>query len=214
MLPEFSLYAHDLLLAYSAAFIAIASPGPSNLMVMNTAINEGRVPAIILCLGVVCGSLTWGVLSAIGVAALIATSATALLVVKILGGCYLLYLAARAARSALSSGDMPISAKVHTGLGAMSIYLHGYLMHITNPKAILGWTGIIALGVRPETPVSVVLLLLAGCFLISLTCNLCYAILFSTPALAQNYRKIRRWADGVFAVFFAFAGLKLLTSKL
>lgn len=214
MLAELSRYWPDLLLVYSASFIAIASPGPSNLAVIGTSMEQGRKTGIILALGVVTGSITWGILSAVGVAALIATSPIALGVIKILGGLYLFYLALRSARSALASGELAMPQGVATGMSFGRTYFRGYLMHITNPKAILSWTAIIALGVRPEAPVSIILVLLAGCFLISLSCNLGYAILFSTAAMASGYRKIRRWADGFLAVFFAFAGLKLLTARL
>ena len=214
MFAEFFTYWPDLLLVYLAFFIAVASPGPSNLMVIGTAMEQGRKAGIILALGVTTGSITWGILSSIGVAALIATSATALTLIKVLGGLYLLFLALRSARSALAPSEMAMPQAMASGLGVGRIYLRGLLMHLTNPKAILGWTAIIALGVRPETPVAIVLVLLAGCFLISFSCNLGYAVLFSTGTMVSGYRRFRRRAESVLAVFFGLAGFKLLTSSL
>lgn len=214
MFAALAAYWPDLLLVYLAFIIAVASPGPSNLAIIGTAMGQGRKAGITLALGVVTGSISWGILSAIGVAALIATSATALTLIKIIGGLYLLYLALRSARSALASGETAMPQATARGLGTGRIYLRGLLMHLTNPKAILSWTAIIALGVRPQTPVSIVLVLLAGCFLISLTCNLGYALLFSTGTMVNGYRRFRRWAESVLAVFFGLAGFKLLTSSM
>ena len=213
MQAELIRFLPDLALVWSAFVIAVASPGPSNLVIIGTSMEQGRRAGILLALGVVSGSITWGILSAVGVAALIATHAGALLVIKIVGGLYLLYLAARSARSALQPDAAAQPRSVAAGQGSGRLYLRGYLMHITNPKAILSWTAIIALGVRPETPLSVVLAILAGCFLISLSCNIGYALLFSTATMVNGYRRIRRWAEAFLAVFFAFASFKLLTSR-
>lgn len=212
-MTELLRFLPDLLLVWSAFIIAVASPGPSNLMIIGTSMELGCRPGVILALGVVSGSITWGILSAIGVAAILAANATALLAINILGGLYLLYLAFRSARAALTPENAVQPRAIAAGRSAVQIYLRGYLMHLTNPKAILSWTAIIALGVRPETPVLIVLAILAGCFLISLSCNLGYAALFSTRRMVDGYRRVRRRAEGVLAVFFAFAGFKLLLSR-
>ena len=86
-------------------------------------------------------------------------------------------------------------------------------MHLTNPKAILGWIAIMTLGLGPNTPEVVILVLLAGCAVISLSFNCGYALLFSTDAMVRGYRRVRRSIESVFAVVFAIAGLKLLTAR-
>jgi threonine/homoserine/homoserine lactone efflux protein len=200
----------DLTLVYSAFFVAVASPGPSNLAVMATSMEHGRRAGLTLALGVTTGSLTWGILAAIGVSALIMAHPGALYAVKIVGGLYLLFLAWRSARSAMRA-DMPPPKAAIPGRRA---YLRGYLMHLTNPKAILSWTAIIALGLRPETPAIVVYAIVIGCMLISLVLNQGYAVLFSTAAMVAGYRRIRRRAEACLAAFFGFASFKLLTAQL
>jgi threonine efflux protein len=136
-----------------------------------------------LALGVTAGSLTWGVLAAIGVSALIAGHPGALHAIKIVGGLYLLFLAWRSARSAMRA-DMPAPKAAASG---RRTFLRGYLMHITNPKAILSWTAIIALGLRPDAPMLLVYAIIIGCGLISLLINQGYAALFSSaPMIAGS----------------------------
>lgn len=206
-------YLPDLLLLYSAFALAVASPGPSNMMIMSTAMNAGRAPALALAAGVSAGSFTWGMLTAAGVSALIATRADALYAIKVIGGAYLLYLGWRSARSALRK-DMPVGTGIvpaHEPLPRL--VLRGYLMHLTNPKAIMSWVAIIAIALPVDAPGALVAAILLGCLTISLTSNSCYALAFSMPAMVGVYRRARRWIEGTLAGFFAFAGVKLLTMR-
>lgn len=210
MSPETASQLWSLLLVYAAFVLAVASPGPSTLAIMGTSMEHGRRAGLLLGLGVSTGSLTWGILAAIGVSALIAAHAGMLQAIKIVGGLYLLYLAWRSARSAAR----PEQTGAIGHVSGRSTYLRGYLMHLTNPKAILSWTAIIALGLRPDAPGWVLFAIVGGCLLISVTINLGYACLFSTPSMIAGYRRIRRWAEGALAIFFTFASFKLLTSRL
>ena len=210
MLDDLIRHFPALALVYSAFFVAVASPGPSNLAIMATSMERGRRAGLTLALGVTTGSLTWGILAAIGVSALVVAHPGALYGVKIVGGLYLLFLAWRSARSAMRTEMPPPKAAV----SGRHTYLRGFLMHLTNPKAILSWTAIIALGLRPDAPLTLVYAIIIGCALISLVINQVYAVLFSTPAMIAGYRRVRRRAEACLAAFFAFASFKLLTTQL
>ena len=116
------------------------------MAVMATSMELGRKAGLTLALGVTSGSLTWGILSAAGVSALIAAHAGMLFAIKIVGGLYLLYLGWRSACSALRPDDDAARRTANLTINLRQIYLRGYLMHITNPKAILSWTAIIEIG--------------------------------------------------------------------
>lgn len=207
MVEELTRHLAGLAFVYSAFFLAIASPGPSNLAVMATSMEHGRSSGMLLALGVTTGSLTWGILAALGVSALIVAQPGALSVIKLVGGLYLFYLAWRSARSAMRA-EMPPARPVGSG---GRIFLRGYLIHLTNPKAILSWTAIIALGLKPDTPTVVVAAIVTGCMLISLVTNQVYAMLFSSAPMVAGYRRLRRRAEAALSAFFVFAGFKLLT---
>ena len=93
----------QLLLVYTAYVMAAASPGPANMAIMGIAMSKGRAPAMVLAAGIVTGSLFWAVLAATGISTVLSAYAGALTALKIAGGLYLLYLAYRSARSALST---------------------------------------------------------------------------------------------------------------
>jgi threonine efflux protein len=202
-----------LLLVFSAFALAVASPGPSTLAIMAASMERGRGAGIALALGVTAGSLTWGLLATAGVSAVLAAHAGALVSIKVAGGLYLLFLAWKSARSALRRDDDLVATRSVGPQNLTRAFVRGYLMHLTNPKAILGWIAIMALGLRPDAPNVIILAILLGCLSISLFFNCGYAVLFSTEPMALGYRKIRRWADGCVAGLYVLAGFKLLTSK-
>lgn len=94
-----------ILLAYSVFLIGVSSPGPRVLAVIGTSMSLGRKSGIALALGVATGSLTWAMLTALGLSTLLTTYASAITIIKIFGGIYLLWLAYKAFRSAASVRD-------------------------------------------------------------------------------------------------------------
>jgi threonine efflux protein len=203
-------YIGDLTLVWLAFAIAIASPGPSNLAVISTSMSEGRGNGCAMALGVSSGSLTWGVLTALGVSALIAANPRALTAIKIAGALYLLFLAVRSVRAALDEND-PLLQSQAAGTPLIKSYLRGVLIHLTNPKALLTWMAILAIGIKADMPAAVVAAMVAGCFTVSVLVNSSYALLFSTDAMVRGYRRARRPAQAALAIFFVAAAVKLAT---
>lgn len=202
---------HHLLLVYAAYFIAVASPGPSTMAIMGTAMSQGRASAVALALGVMTGSLFWATLAAAGLSTLLAGYADALQVIKIAGGLYLLYLAYKSATSALRANARQVKAE--RPAKGIILYRKGIFLHLTNPKSILGWAAIMSLGLRPNAPSHTLPAILSGCAVIGLFVFVGYAFVFSTVILGRAYQKSRRWIEGTLALVFGYAGLRLLLSK-
>ena len=206
---------NHLLVVFTAYVIAAGSPGPSTLRIMGVAMNHGRQAGLALAAGVISGSLFWGLSAATGVSALLARYAEALIVLKILGGLYLLYLAVRAARSAMTP-DTAISsgaAQIETAPSSVALYRHGLIMHLANPKAVLAWIALVTLGLGAKASWHDVTTTLVGCAILSVTIFGGYALVFSTAPMIRLYRRARRGIEGGSAVFFGFAGLRLLLSR-
>lgn len=206
---------HQLLLVYIAYIIAVASPGPSNMTIMGIAMSRGRAPALVLAMGVMTGSLFWAALTATGLSAVLATYANALFFIKIAGGIYLLYLAYKSARSALYPATAHAPDK-DTPVGRAEywqLYRHGLLLHLTNPKAILGWIAIMSLGLKPGAGASTLVAIIGGCGLLGMVIFCGYALVFSTAPAIRIYQRSKRYIETVLALFFTFAGIKLLISR-
>jgi threonine/homoserine/homoserine lactone efflux protein len=205
---------HHLLLVYTAYIVGAASPGPSNMRIMGVAMHRGRRPALMLAAGVISGSFFWGSIAATGVSAVLTQYAEALTLLKILGGAYLLFLAFKAARSALTSTEK-VEREIADApaLSGWRLYQRGLLMHLTNPKALLGWVATMTLGLGAQATPQTVAVILAGCAVLSVTIFCGYALVFSTAPMIRAYRRARRWIEGTLALVYATAGLKLLYSR-
>lgn len=203
---------HDLIPVYIAYVIAVASPGPSNMAIMNVAMQHGRPAALAMAAGVVTVSAIWGTIAATGVSTLLTSYAHAIVLLKTAGGLYLLYLAWKAARSAASPETRaPVVSDAPTG--GWTYYRQGVLMHVGNPKAVLGWLAIMSLGVEADATPATVAVAVVGCLALGVVIFAGYALLFSTKPMVRAYAKSRRWCEGILALFFAAAGMRLLFSR-
>jgi Putative threonine efflux protein len=201
----------QLLLVYAVYLIAVASPGPSTMAIMRTAMGQGRGPAIVLALGVVTGSMTWAALAATGISTVLAAWAPAIFVIRIAGGLYLLWLAWKSARSALTPTAPQVQAA--SGAPAITMYRKGVLLHLTNPKTILGWIAIMSLGLQQDSAPGTMAAILGGCAILGLAMNVGYALLFSTRVMRRIWQKSRRWIEGILTAIFGYGGIRLLLSK-
>lgn len=203
---------HDLLLVYTAYVIAAASPGSSNMAIMNAAMRHGRRSGLALAAGVVTMSAIWGAIAATGVSALLTTYAHAVTILKVAGALYLLWLAWKAAQSA-ATPDAMVKETLSAAPSPWVYHRRGVLMHVGNPKAVLAWLAIISIGIGPDATPASVAVALVGCNILGVIVYSGYAVLFSTSPMVKAYAKARRWFEGVLAVFFAGAGIRLLLFK-
>lgn len=202
---------HALVIALLTYLVGTASPGPSNMMIMGTAMRQGRFSAIILALGVICGSLFWEVMAASGISAILTTYAEAMTFLKIAGGLYLLYLAFKAGRSAMQASDSaPLAV---TSQHVWGLFLRGVLMHLTNPKAVLTWIAVMSLGLQPDPAAGQLVAIMASCALLGTCVFIGYALLFSTSRMVAMYKRVRRGIEGCMAAMFAGAGIMLLWKR-
>ncbi|TDK34394.1 LysE family translocator [Rhizobium deserti] len=213
-MPEALAYLPSMWPAYIAYIIAVASPGPAVFAIIGTSISQGRRAGVITALGISGGSLTWASAAALGLAALLRNYAIALEIMKVLGGLYLIYLAWKAYRSARVPNSQVAILNGGTSHTATQLWLRGYMIHVTNPKAIFAWLAIISLGLPENAPASAILMIIAVCIASGLMIFTGYAVLFSTPRALRGYRAARPWIEGTMAVFYTAAGLKLLTSRI
>lgn len=115
-----------------AVFLLSLSPGPDNIFVLTQSAMAGARSGILVVLGLCTGLVFHSVAVALGLAALIKASATAFVAMKVLGACYLLYLAYKAFRA-------PVQKLNGTALDTKpgELYRRGLIMNITNPKVAI-----------------------------------------------------------------------------
>lgn len=202
----------NLALILLAALVGVASPGPTVLAIVGTSMRGGRKIGLALASGVTTGSFIWSIGAAAGLSAVMLANAWLMETIRYLGGAYLLFLAFKSARSALKPG-----AAEPQGLAIPSLrraYVRGLALHLTNPKAILFFGSLYSFGVPAEATPADLALIVAAVGVQSALVVHGYALLFSNPAVARGYLKLRRWFEGAFAVAFGYAGFRILSAKL
>jgi len=195
-----------------AALIATASPGPATLAIAGTSMDSGRRYGLALAAGVTTGSLTWSIGAALGLSAVMLANAWVFEVMRYAGACYLLFLAFKSARAAFRKSPPRAERVIVPSLGAA--YRRGLLLHLTNPKAILFFGSLYAVGVPAGASPAALALVIGAVGLQSLLLFHGYALLFSSPPLAAGYARLRRGCEAVFALAFGAAGLSILTARM
>jgi threonine efflux protein len=208
-----TFFSANLLLAWSAYFVGTASPGPSNLAIMSIASHSGRRAAFAFAAGVMSGSFFWAMLAALGLSAALTAYSGFLVAVKLCGGVYLLWLAFKSGRSAWKPPVRGTSAGGSATESAKRLYTRGALLHLTNPKAILVWMSVAALGSSAGQGTMHMLAVVAGCLCIGVCVFGGYAALFSMASARRIYARIQRYFDAGLALVFGAAGIRLLTSR-
>ena len=208
------IFLPGILLAHAVSAVGLMSPGPNILAVMGTSMGAGRKSGLALAAGVSAGSFCWATLTAAGLSAVIAAYSWALIAIKTLGGCYLLWLAFKAFRSAASKHDIEVERAGGNLPGPWNYCLRGLAIQMTNPKAALTWIAIISLGLQPDAPLWVAGVIVVGTSILSLFAHCLYAWAFSSALALRIYGRARRAIQSILGAFFAFAGLKLLTSRM
>ncbi len=188
---------------------AQASPGPNLMAVASIGLGQGRRAALLVTLGISSGMLIWAVAVSYGLGALFTTYPLTLIVLKIVGGSYLLWLAFRALKSAIANKPSKIvSHSEH--YGDLASWRHGLFVVLTNPKAALMWSAVATFlfGSGLDTwqvalfgPIGA-----SSGFIIYGA----YSLLFSTRAANSFYKDFSRWFESLFSAAFAVLGGKLL----
>ena len=122
----------------TASILLTLAPGPDILYLLTKSLSDGAKCGIILACGLVSGIIFHTTLVMVGVAALIKSSATAMLLLKVFGAAYLLFLAFGAFKSA-RAGKKQLGMRKNSSeiKGAAAIYKRGVLMNVLNPKVLL-----------------------------------------------------------------------------
>lgn len=152
-------------LALSA--VMSATPGPSVILATGRAITRGRGEATWIILGNATGGLTLLALVVAGLGAVVATSATVFMVVKIAGAIYLCWLGVRAIISASceAPADVTGTPTYETGATRSRLLRQGFLVGASNPKSIVTLMAVLPQFVDPahgNVAVQMALIGLAG----------------------------------------------------
>jgi threonine/homoserine/homoserine lactone efflux protein len=122
------------LLSFTIATLALAiSPGPDNMFVLTQSLVHGAKSGIATTAGLISGCIVHTTLLAFGIAAIVTASEEIFYAIKLLGACYLLFLAYKVYKS-----DEHISlAENAPKKSYFQLFKTGVIMNLLNPKVMI-----------------------------------------------------------------------------
>jgi threonine/homoserine/homoserine lactone efflux protein len=125
---------HHYWLFLIAGVLLNLTPGQDTLFIIGRSITGGFRTGFAACLGILLGTCCHTLAAALGLSVLLATSATAFTVVKLLGAGYLMYLGAR---MLFTRESAPVQGARTTDTNPRAALLQGVLTNVLNPKVAL-----------------------------------------------------------------------------
>jgi threonine/homoserine/homoserine lactone efflux protein len=129
LMPELSTLA----LFVVAALVLLITPGPAVLYIVARSIDQGRLAGVVSMLGIHVGTLFHVAAAALGISALLMSSALAFSIVKYVGAAYLIYLGVRK----LLAREEAHQLEVVKNRKLTDIFYQGVLVNLLNPKTAL-----------------------------------------------------------------------------
>jgi threonine/homoserine/homoserine lactone efflux protein len=199
------------ILAIAAAIaIGAASPGPSFVMVVRTAVAKSRADGLAAALGMGVGGVIFCALALFGMRAIFAQAEWIYTAFKLAGGCYLIYLAWRIWRAA----DQPLAQESTTVVEGRVLrsFLLGLGTQLSNPKTLVFYGSVFAL-LPADLPIWGDLVLPPIIMTIETGWYTLVALAFSLPQPRAAYLRWKGKIDRLAGAVMAALGIKLILSS-
>lgn len=196
-----------------AHMLAVASPGPSFVLVAQVAASRSRGAALVATAALTFGAALWAAAALFGLQSLFKHADWLYLALRIGGGLYLLWLGYQLIRYA-GKGDLATPVGGEQSVADLrGIFGKALLVQLSNPKVIVFFSGIMAAllprDLSPQTAVIVVMIVACNEFVWYALVSL----LFSGGRARQLYRGARVWIERVTGGVLAVLGLRLALDR-
>jgi threonine/homoserine/homoserine lactone efflux protein len=182
-----------------ASLSLLVVPGPSVLYIVTRSMDQGRAAGLISVLGIHTGSIVHVAAAALGLSAILASSALTYGIVKYVGAAYLIWLGIRALRG--RGEERPDVAERGRSLGR--VYAQGVVVNVLNPKTALFFLAFLPQFVdlsKGSVPLQVVILGSTFIFL-GFISDGTYALVSARVSRRLAVRRgsgiVRRWLPGL-----------------
>ena len=204
---------HDLPLFVATALVLNATPGVDMLFTLSRTLQHGWRAGMAAALGITAGCVVHTVAAALGLAALLATSALAFSAIKWLGAAYLLWLAWGMLRASVRDAEPTLAASPPTP--STHVFAQGFLTNVLNPKVALFFLALLPQFISADAPdKAVAFLFLGAVFIVGGA-----LFLFALVALAHQTRAFgasrvtRRLLNAIGGALFAALAVRLVQAE-
>jgi RhtB (resistance to homoserine/threonine) family protein len=202
--------AQGLIIITSVHLLAAASPGPDFVLVSQQTLSNGKRAGLLCSIGLALGLSVHILYSAFGLAAVIANSSSALWLIKLLGGTYLIYLGINGLRAKARRGEATTAVANQTALKTIGL---GFLCNALNPKAPIYFISLFTIVLSQNTPAQHLLIYGIWMMVLQFAWFSFLTLLLSRPMVTDRFQALGHWIDRVAGGAMLLLGIKVLVSR-
>jgi threonine/homoserine/homoserine lactone efflux protein len=205
--------ATNLGLFISAALVLLLVPGPAVLYIFARSVEQGRLAGLVSILGIHTATLVHVAAAALGLSAILASSALAFSVVKYAGAAYLIWIGLKKIFGRADNPDVDVKVQRH---GHARLFRDGFIVNLLNPKTALFFLAFLPQFVEVDRGhVAMQIAVLGLLFtVLGFFTDSCYALAAGTAGnwlkRSRGYLRFERYVSGVLFIGLgltaAFAG--------
>jgi threonine/homoserine/homoserine lactone efflux protein len=204
---------HDLALFVVSGLLLNIMPGPDSLLIMTRSATQGWRAGAMAVAGIGTGTIVHVLFAALGLSAILATSATAFTVVKIVGAAYILYMAWGLLRARPGT---PAAIQPAAALPYRRIFAQGFLTNVLNPKVALFFLAFVPQFIDAAAPDKALAFIILGTIFNFNGMLWCLFLAVFTAKASQRVKLGPRAAAALSRVtggLFVWLGIKLAMSE-
>jgi RhtB (resistance to homoserine/threonine) family protein len=204
---------HDFGLFLAAGILLNLTPGPDTVYILGRSIAQGREAGIASALGISLGSIFHTCAAALGLSAILATSAVTFAAIKLLGGAYLIFLGLKMFFERSGQLSLPSNFRRRTTAAA---FRQGVLTNVLNPKVALFFLAFLPQFIDPASGTKVLAFLFLGLTFVTTGTIWCFILAWFASAFSERLRAnetVAQWLNRTAGALFVFLGVRLATAK-
>ena len=204
---------HDFGLFLTAGILLNLTPGPDTAYILGRSIAQGREAGVASALGICVGSIFHTCAAALGLSAILATSAVAFAAIKLLGGAYLIFLGIKMLLDRRRQLSLLSNFRRRTTIAA---FRQGVFTNVLNPKVALFFLAFLPQFIDPASNMKVFAFLMLGLTFVTTGTIWCLILAWFASAFSERLRTnetIGQWLNRAAGALFVFLGLRLATAK-
>jgi RhtB (resistance to homoserine/threonine) family protein len=204
---------HDFWLFLLAGFLLNVTPGPDIAYIVARSAQCGVRGGVAATFGITAGCLVHITAAAIGISAILMTSALAFNALKWIGAGYLVYVGFKMLFASRRAQDSPQSLRPPTAIKMRTIFFQGFLTNVLNPKVALFFLAFLPQFIRADAS-SMAFVVLGLVFASTGTVwNLIVAWTAGRLATAwSGLGRLRQWLERSLGALFVGLGVRLALS--
>ena len=204
---------HDLTLFIISGLLLNIMPGPDSLLIMTRSATQGWRAGLATVAGIGAGTMVHVFAAAVGLSAILATSATAFTVVKYVGAAYILWMALGLLTSKKKEAASAIAVQP---LPYRTIFAQGFLTNVLNPKVAIFFLAFVPQFIDTAAPAKAVAFIILGCIFNVNGMLWCVSLALFTAHASARIKvnpAVALWLKRATGGLFVWLGIKLALSK-